>query len=396
MKNLSQDTLPARVILIGGIISLFLSSIAFWIRMISSPELRTGTDFIAFYTAGRIASESGYAKVYDLNAQRNIQAEVVGFPLQEKQFLLYNHLPFTLPLLSLVIERDYVISFFRWVFVSGLFYLAAILVLIKSLLVEKSQHKKIILALLTFFPFTVSLILGQDTAIFVLGMSLFTSGFLKEKDWLTGLGLSIGLIRPHILAAMLLPVALKRPKAFLFFTLFGTLWVASSFLLLGLQGSSDFIHSLAISAGGEWYGMHEESMFNFFGLFARLFPSLQITFLRAVAWTIFAVNLLFLAILWAKIKNPVPELLSLSLTLSLVAAPHLHYHDLTLLAIPIIVILERAKTQNTSLTLVTLSLLLLFSQAISFLYFSLPYLLIAILSMAAFRRIKTLSSVGAI
>lgn len=396
MRNWNQNSLPGRVILIGGIISLFFSSVVFWTRMIFSPEMRTGTDFIAFYTAGRIASEFGYAKTYDLNAQRDIQAEVVGFPLQEKQFLLYNHLPFILPLLSLVIERDYVRSFLRWVFVSGLFYLASILTLIKFLPVEKKQHTQIIPAFLTFFPFTVSLILGQDTAIFILGMSLFTSGFLQKKDWLTGLGLSIGLTRPHILAAMLLPIALKRPKAFLFFALFGALWIASSFLLLGPQGSNDFLHILAISAGGEWYGMHEESMFNLLGFLARLFPSLQIVFLRAVAWALWGANVLFLAILWAKIKKPAAELLSLSLTLSLVAAPHVHYHDLTVLVIPLILILESAQTKNTSLALVTVSLLFLFSQAIPFLYFSLPYLLIAALSSAAFQRLRTPSPGGVV
>ena len=65
--------------------------------MITSPEQRTGTDFIAFYTAGRIAQEQGIHDVYNIAYQQSVQENLLGFPIANNQPLLYNHIPFLIP-----------------------------------------------------------------------------------------------------------------------------------------------------------------------------------------------------------------------------------------------------------------------------------------------------------
>ena len=49
--------------------------------MITQHEVRTGTDFIAFYTAGRVAGEYGISHTYDVELQKSVQDEILGFSI---------------------------------------------------------------------------------------------------------------------------------------------------------------------------------------------------------------------------------------------------------------------------------------------------------------------------
>jgi len=104
-----------RVLVLTGVLSLFVIYVILWGRMIASPSERTGTDFIAFYTAGRIAQENGMAHTYDVSLQQGIQETEVGFELREAQILPYLHMPYLIPVLQTLVTRSYVISFVKWI-----------------------------------------------------------------------------------------------------------------------------------------------------------------------------------------------------------------------------------------------------------------------------------------
>src|SRR3972149_5988028 len=70
---------PLRIFFIAGISSLLISYLALWVRFINDPVERTGSDFIAFYSAGRVAQNQGAAHVYDPLSQQVIQEEQVRF-----------------------------------------------------------------------------------------------------------------------------------------------------------------------------------------------------------------------------------------------------------------------------------------------------------------------------
>ena len=104
------------IFIVVGSLSLIISYLGIWIRFINNPVERTGSDFIAFYTAGRVAQSYGAAYVYNISLQQDIQEEQVGFSLVPGQVLLYNHLPFLIPILHILVSADYVGSFYRWIF----------------------------------------------------------------------------------------------------------------------------------------------------------------------------------------------------------------------------------------------------------------------------------------
>jgi hypothetical protein len=103
-----------RIFILAGLLSLFASYLVVWFDLINDPVERTGADFIAFYSAGRVAQTKGFSKLYDPLLQQQIQEEQVGFPLAEGQVLLYNHLPFLTPILRGFVSPNYVSSFYRW------------------------------------------------------------------------------------------------------------------------------------------------------------------------------------------------------------------------------------------------------------------------------------------
>lgn len=220
-----------------GVIYLFL-----WVQMIGNPVERTGTDFIAFYTAGRIAQENGTSQVYNISLQKKIQTQTVGFKLADGQVLLYNHMPFLIPVLFPLIGPDYVWSFTRWALLSIGIYLTATICLAKLYPETWARREKFLFsaAILTFFPFFISILLGQDSAILILGMTFLCLGLLKNNNSLAGVGLVLMLVRPHLCLSFSIPLFFFRRKVFFIFFILATALALMSLFLLGKTGVMDF------------------------------------------------------------------------------------------------------------------------------------------------------------
>jgi len=217
--------------------------------MISNPAERTGTDFIHFYTAGRIAQSYGYPAVYDLKLQQKFEQDVVGFELAEGQVLPYNHAPYLIPILKVLVSENYIMSFVRWVTFLISAYLASSIIFINTIFLEQQQKEKRILlsGMMTFYPFYVSILLGQDTALLFTGVVLWCVGFLKKNNWLAGLGLALTTIRPHICLMLAIPFLFQNRKIWWRFFMFSSILTALSLLLLGTEGLKSFVNILLVS-----------------------------------------------------------------------------------------------------------------------------------------------------
>lgn len=382
-----------RIFIIAGVISLFISYMGIWIRLINDPVERTGSDFISYYSVGRIAQTRGAAHIYDPLLQQEFQEKEVGFELVPGQVLLYYHPPFLTPLLQLVVSADYVNSFYRWIALLIAIYLCSMLVLSRVLMSAGIDGKSVLLAAsggLLFLPLFFSLMNGQDTAILLLGASLWVFGLLSGKDVISGLGLSLLNVRPHIALILALPMLFYRRKVFLGFLLGSFLLALFSVVLVGIDGTYEYINILFISAGGKWYGIQQNAMFNLMGLLLRLLPGLNAQTIRVLAWVVYGIAIVYLCILWARSKNLQAGLIGLSVTLALFAVPHLHFHDLTLLLIPIYELIRVSKeTGNlkTSIAItipIAISLLLLISNISYYLQYTTPYLIMLILIVYPF------------
>ena len=382
-----------RVFIIAGMVSLFVSYLGIWVRFINDPVERTGSDFIAFYSAGRVAQEEGIRKVYNPVLQQQIQQEEVGFPLVPGQVLLYNHLPFLLPILQTLVNTNYVASFYRWVILLLALYITGIGLLGRGLPqagLDRNSNLLMVFSGLLFLPVFFSLMNGQDTAFFFLGVALWVYGLLSGKELFAGFGLSLATVRPHLALFLAIPMLFRYRKIFVGFLLGSGILASLSLLLLGQNGTREFINILLLSAGAEWYGMKENAMYNLIGLLTRTIPQLEAGTIRILGWIVYVFAATCLCILWFRTKDVKHGLIGLSVTLALFSAPHLHFHDLALLLIPIYEIIRESQENRvlkTSIAIgfpIAISLLFLLSNISPYLQYTIPYLIMLLLAAAPY------------
>lgn len=373
-----------RVFKIAAVCSLVFIYLIQWGRMITTPTLRTGTDFMAFYAAGRVAQEYGFSRVYNIDLQQGIEQGVLGFPLARRQVLLYNHVPYLTPILALLVDSDYVGSFLRWAGLMLGIYIAASFLLVKTISSGGESYYTFLAGAFLFFPFFHSLLLGQDTAILFFGSALWCVGILKKKDWLAAAGLALTTVRPHICLVLAIPLLFTHRRIFWRFFVIAALLTLTSVLMIGREGVLGFLDLLQISASGTWFGMNEAAMSNMVGLIIQALPSLNLSAIHLMGWAGYALGIVAASILWIRAGRLDGWLLSITLVLALFFAPHLHYHDLTLLVIPLLFALTRmdsGKSQR-SLALIPLGLSLFLLATKSFaiipyvLYFVVLWLLV--------------------
>ena len=378
-----------RIFIIAGIASLSISYLGVWLRFIKDPVERTGSDFIAFYSAGRVAQEAGLKNVYDPLLQQKVQQEVVGFNLVPGQVLLYNHMPFLLPVLQVIAGSDYIASFYKWVVLLVAIYLTGIAVLNQGLKRVDIDQNSILLSSIggfLFLPLFFSLMNGQDTAILFLGMAIWAYGLISGKETLGGLGLSLSAVRPHIALVLAIPMFIRYRKVFWGAVIGSVILALLSVVLIGREGTQKFIDILFLSTGGEWYGMKENAMYNMIGLFTRLAPWIGAETIRSIGWAMYAMLIIGLCILWGRKRELHPGQIGLTIILALTFVPHLHFHDLAVLLIPVYLMIYSSKTIGLSTSQAVflplgISLLLLISNASHFFQFTVPYLIMAALAV---------------
>jgi hypothetical protein len=380
-----------RVFIIAGLLTLVVVFAILWLRMISSPAERTGTDFISPYSAARIAECWGAAQVYNLQLQQTIQAEVVGFSLAPGQVLMFNHPPYLVPLLVLLVNSNYVASLERYAALMVGFYLACAAIIAWIVRRAAWQQRNILLLLagaLTFYPLLVSLVNTQDTAILVFGALLCLAGILTERDWMAGLGLALTSVRPQVTVLLAVPFLFRKQKVFGWFCLAGGILGVLGLAAVGVDGLRGFLNVLQVSAGGQWYGMKEPLMVDLVGLLWRVTPGLGANVIHLIGWGVYGLTLVGLCVFWSRSQVIGEKQIGLAIALAVLAVPHLHYHDLTLLIVPVVallLILVRGgflPSQEAALIPLVVSLALLFSNFADVLKYNFPYVVMLLLALS--------------
>ena len=399
------------ILTIAGIASLLLIYPVLWLRVIRDPAQRTAADFLPFYAAGRIAITQGMSKVYDWEAQRIAENDIVnetirqilvskgkpvtpqdfGPPLQMTDVHSFPHPPFIVPVLMLLARLDYMPAFVIWSVLMSVLFIVCATIFLRLVPQARGRDRWVLfLGTVLFFPAFFSVINGQDTALLLLGASMWFSGLLQERDELSGIGLALTLIRPHMGLTLGLPFLFKRRKVWWWFCIGASLLVLVSICLLGWTGIENFLRILVTSADGEGNKFFNENMMvNLIGLLRRTFPFLQAAFVRLVGWLGFAAAIIYLCVVWFRNGEIKERHIGLAVIVTIIGVPHFHYHDLALLLIPLFgvirVMLDKKllKTREAVLLPLSASLLLFVSYLLlPVLKYFIPYLLEILLLVA--------------
>lgn len=379
-------------IVMTGIIALATMYNMVWGQMISNSAGRNATDFMAFYAAGRVAQAHGYAEIYNIDYQQNVQQTVVGVPLGKGRVLIYNHLPYLVPVLAFIVNADYQGSFIRWGVLLVIIYLLTSIFLINSLFTDRDLKSRLLLlgGVFTFFPIFVSIWQGQDTALLFLGTALWCVGILKKRDWLMAIGLTLVTTRPHICIVLALPLLFKYRRVWWRFVGLAGILALLSVWLLTPAGVLSFITLIRITAQGEWFGIKPEVMFNLLGLLIRSLPFLSASVINLTSWVIYGIGLVIMILLWVRSKEADEHLLGLTVLITIITAPHLHLHDLTLLIFPLLFMIKSnaLKISQPAFLLIGASFVFVTGMLMNSLYYVLPYGIYIYLAWVFWRHAK--------
>ena len=302
------------------------------------------------------------SRVYDWEAQRNAENDVLnetirqiliskgqpvnpqdfGPPIQMSEVNPFPHPPFIVPVLMLLARLDYVPAFVTWSVLMSLIFILCAIILLRLVPQAHGRDRWVLFwGTFLFFPAFYSVLNGQDTSLLLLGASMWLSRLLQEQDGLSGLGLALTLIRPHMGVMLALPFIFRRRKVWWWFCAAAGVLVLVSVLLLGWTGIVNFLHILITSADGEGNKFFNENlMVNLIGLLLRTFPFLATGFVRLVGWIGFGVAIIYLCVVWGKNGEIKEKHIGLAVILTIIGVPHIHYHDLALLLIPIYAVIR--------------------------------------------------------
>lgn len=294
-------------ILIVFILLQVILYVAAW-RTVQPKE----TDFPAFYSAAR--TWANHHNPYSLEEQCRVQLPIRGVPC-----LPFAHPPVLLPLISLVSSEDFNWSYYRW---------SLVLVLVTAICIVPIYYLcgdwKLTFQTILFFPVIVAITLGQDTPFILLAVFLWLWLLTTKRDVLSGLALSMAVVKPQIAILLAVPLLFSRPKAFAGFGLGASMLTVYSFALVGAEGFRGLLQIVEVMSEGEGYGINPRVMLNATALLVRSGLSM------AWSWPVFIVGVLAISIYWKRNGTNLKEL-SVGIILALFCAPHLHFHDLSLL-----------------------------------------------------------------
>lgn len=278
----------------------------------------TTTDFPAFH-ATALLWNSG-EQPYDLESQCRVEKQVN--PAQP--CLPFAHPPVLLPIMALLTDPNYVASYWRWVmFTTALLFLCLIPLYFLS--------RDLLLAMqsILFFPAVFGLWMGQDNALVLLSVLLFVWLLRSNKDFLAGVALSLGVVKPQLVLVLAIPLIFSRVTAFLGFVAGAFVLLIMSVALVGIAGLKGILSLTALMSKIQGFGVWPEGMYNVTGLLARAGLN------HFWSWPVFILGIVFICILWKR-KGLNSSTISIAIIVSVFSAPHVHLWDLSLLIIPLL------------------------------------------------------------
>lgn len=329
-----------RILTYAAILSLLIYFILSWASMIADHYERTGSDFMGFYTYGRISQTQGVQYIYDIDEQKKLQEQIVGHPVTP---IFYTHLPFIAPLATALVDEDYVDSFKRWAVVLLLLNALNVYLLVNMLGISKFTRENFILlwtGAYLFDPTFSGLMNGQDTAIVLLGAVIWASGILSQKYVLSGIGLSLTTVRPQIALFLAIPFLFRHRKVFWGFVIASSILAVISIGLLRSEGTFRFIESIRYIESTVWHESHALDMPTISGIIRRNFTISNPVPIKNLVWICYVLGIVSFCLMWHKSAEINERHIGLFSTVCIFLLPYAHYHDLILLLVPIFCLLR--------------------------------------------------------
>jgi len=302
-------------------------------------------DFAAFYTAGVIVQRGSAARLYDRGLQWQIQQEFSSTVDQRRWPLPFIRPPFEALLFAPLAKFTYPTALVIWS-AAKLIVLMVIPFLIPSqfrLSPGILSNSFLGLLSLAYFPIAFDFLQGQDAVLLLLILTLTFSGLQRKADFKTGILLSLGLFKFHIVVPIFLILAWRRGRILSAGFLVGGLvliWISAA--LVGWSNLASYPRYLwDFNQAPHSAGFYPSMMPNFRGLAAMFLGNGALP----VCIQLFLMALLVAGIVLGSKLPPCrverygqAVLFSFSIVISLVTSLYGNLCDLTLILLPMLLL----------------------------------------------------------
>ena len=308
--------------------------------------LIAGGDFLAFYCAGKLFSESR-EKLYDYAAQEECEKQIVGKGPSRWTFLAFVYPPLIAAGFSLLSDFSYMTALTLWCVLSLILVVVSLILLLRRSSLPLMEQGLLFFSLLCFAPFLIECLHGGQLS--ALGLAMLTGVYLMlrhEKDFLAGSLFALSYYKPPLFLLLLLFLIMeKRARFTLGFLLTAAFLILASISLVGVSGLEQYLERSASFIYGSRHFSRQVFMpvkpAGVHGFLVMLIPN-SVNLARAL-YLLITFAIVVLAYRSELLGKPRPGALTplhfaVQVTISLCLSSYVLVYDLTLLALPIIIV----------------------------------------------------------
>lgn len=363
---LSVFLLLAIVLILLKVLLLFTSALS-----LSRPFL-LGTDFRAFYTGGRMLSQTVTSDFYNLSTQYSYQRVFTPKLTNQKQLMPFIYPPFVALFFRPLAVYPFEIAYRIWIVLQIALLILVFKLTLKSLKKITYPFKFLLVAMILLFPpLWNALLQGQLSVIIIFSLVTSWLSLKSGKNVLGGLCLSLLLVRPHLLIVPTMILLLNRRWLSLSgLALSSSVLLVFSVLLVGLQGLAAYGHLLTSAVNwGDAYTVHPKLEPTWRGFLQTLFNSNYMRDIQ-ILWILGILCALGLLVLtWSQTYKASSSRFDLCWALMVIVmiftSLHTNYHDLSLLVVSNTLIIRYLGTKKKYDTQDKLLFVLLLSEYIA-------------------------------
>jgi hypothetical protein len=314
-------------------VAMTVAAFACWVRGFPSGFL---PDLVANLAGGHLVAVDP-AHLYDVEAQRAWENSVTGAP----QFLdLFISPPYVAVVFRPLAELPLGAACIVWAIASIVAFVGAF-VLARPLADDARIYAFVVIAFAASEPIAETLLSGQTSAVSLLIWIAGVRLVLAKRDFVAGLVLGLGLLKPQLF--VLVPIvfaAQRRWRGVAGFSLMALVWLAIGAIAAGPHAYVDWIAILRTRTYLESIrAAHSFQMCSVEAMLRGLLPG-SLGAIALPAQALAAVGLT-IALFAAAKRMQDARIWAAAILATTVAAPHLVVYDLALLALPAIVMAPR-------------------------------------------------------
>jgi hypothetical protein len=322
---------PRRVLIAT---QLFLA-IAYAVPVLTKADRLTGSDFLIYYTAGAIVRDGQGSRLYDLEVQRNFQAQVLAQQGSHSNFGLFPfinppHAALLLTPFAFLPAKIAVLVFLVFDCLIAAWVLYRLWQLAAGWL--RGEQVLLLTTVLATEVFWYALGLGTMTVLVFACILEYYLALSAGRDTRAAIWLIAATVKPQlILLPALIPFALRRWRLIGVAMSLGLFVGISVSLVLGFHGWLDYLRVLReVSAHGETYGALSMLMNNLRMILYWTVPPQALVPLVYLALLVGVAGIFWL---WRSSRD-FGLRFALTMVLGLFLAPYLHYQDTLVAFLP--------------------------------------------------------------